>query len=199
MAGGAANLRRTRHPIGSAEEQLHVLSPFAPRKWCYFRGEVVNLCRVRETHHNRLCMVRFTHPTDCSRADAEAKDSRPRSERRHLLIGRSVLNIPRYFRLRHRQASHPTPPMPSRTRHDGSGTARAGGRRPHGLAVVGQHDRQVVDVHRAVPGELALRPGRAGLPKLVSTIVRSLMSTRPSPLASPSSPTWASWTALVSS
>jgi hypothetical protein len=41
------------------------------------RSVVVNLCRVRETHHNRSCVVRFTHPTDCGRADAEAKDSQP--------------------------------------------------------------------------------------------------------------------------
>ena len=26
-----------------------------------FRSEAVNLCRVRATHHNPSCMVRFTH------------------------------------------------------------------------------------------------------------------------------------------
>ena len=46
-----------------------------------------------------------------------------------------------------------------RLRHGGG----CAGRRAGGLVVVGQHDRQVVDVHRAVAGELALGPRRAGL------------------------------------
>ncbi|MGD0382305.1 MAG: hypothetical protein ABSA77_02210 [Thermoguttaceae bacterium] len=38
----------------------------------------VIFCRVRETHHNLYCMVRFTHPTDCGQGDAESKKSQPR-------------------------------------------------------------------------------------------------------------------------
>ena len=48
----------------------------------------------------------------------------------------------------------------ARLRHGGN---VAGSRRSERLIVVGQHDGQVVDVHRAVPGELALRPRHAGL------------------------------------
>ena len=57
-------------------------------------------------------------------------------------------------------------------RHGSGGQKHGGGRLGHGcraarcagsLAVIGQHDRQVVDVHRAVAGELALAPRHAGL------------------------------------
>ena len=83
-------------------------------------------------------------------------------------------------------ASRPMAPMASRIRHDGSGTAAMPV--PASLAVVRQHDRQVVDVHLAVPGKIALGPSHTRvLPKFASTMVRSLMSTLPSPLASPGS------------
>ena len=52
-------------------------SPLSQRSGFRVQGGGVNLCRVRGTHHNGSCMVRFTHPTDCSCADAEAKGSQP--------------------------------------------------------------------------------------------------------------------------
>ena len=54
------------------------------------------------------------------------------------------------------------------------------------LTVAAQHDGQVVDVRFAVAVEVALpQTMPVVLPKLDSTMVRSLTSTRPSPLASP--------------
>ena len=98
-----------------------------------------------------------------------------------------------YFRLR-RQA-HASSPAAAAAANAGP-PARA--RRPQpprpadALAEVRQHDRQVVDIDRAVAGELALRPSHAGLAEVRQQMVKSLTSTLPSPLASPSK----SWAAM---
>ena len=61
-------------------------------------------------------------------------------------------------------------------------------RKTRGLAEVRQDDRQVVDVHLAVADEIARASNwRRVWPKCDSTMVRSLMSTLPSRLASPGS------------
>ena len=59
-----------------------------------------------------------------------------------------------------------SPPRPNRATAAGSGTARAGARIGPRPAEVAQHDRQVVDVHRAVAGELALRPDHPRLTEM---------------------------------
>ena len=105
----------------------------------------------------------------------------------------------RASRLRHNYLSHgylfPPPPRVSGEAGQRRGRqqqgrrfghrSRVGGSGSGALAVVSQHDREVVDVHRAIAGELALGPCHAGLAIVASTMVRSLMSTWPSRLASP--------------
>ena len=90
---------------------------------------------------------------------------------------------------RHIFARHTSGTRPVRRPPAAGPRARRPPRRPRPrlprLAKMGQHDGQVVDVHRAVAGEVAVAQVWPVWPKWLSTMVRSLMSTLPSPLASP--------------
>ena len=58
-------------------------------------------------------------------------------------------------------------------------------RRAAGFAVVCQHDREIIDVDRAVADEKSPCSNLARLPVVRNTMVKSLMLTLPSPLVSP--------------
>ena len=81
--------RKLPRPVRLPARQLHENPDLVRRQSDLRRGQG-SVCRVRETHHNRSCRVRFTQPTDCSRAFSRPRVYRSRANCRRASMPRAI-------------------------------------------------------------------------------------------------------------